>query len=42
MEAKGDFGLITQIRTPLLNHSLLLSKKFHRFIEKINKELSKT
>ena len=39
MEANGDFGLITQIRTPLLNNSLLLSKKFHRFIEKINKAL---
>jgi hypothetical protein len=39
MEANGDFGLITQIRTPLLTNSLLLSKKFHRFIEKINKAL---
>jgi hypothetical protein len=39
MEANGDFGLITQIRTPLLNDSLLLSKRFHRFIERLNKTL---
>lgn len=39
MEGNGEFGLVTQIRTPLVNKNLLLSKKFQRFIMKVNKAL---